>query len=166
MNEEHDFLRRFTQAQPALRRYVLAHVPDFHQAEDVLQEAAVVLWGRRAEFDPARSFEAWAFGIARNKLLSSKRGVAVRREVLTPQLSERVAAKLGELAPQFEQRRGRLRDCVRKLAERARLVVEQRYDQGLSTQAIAESTGDSVNAVRILLCRVRRTLARCLSGAV
>jgi RNA polymerase sigma-70 factor (ECF subfamily) len=166
MIEEHDFLRRFTQAQPALRRYVLAHVPDFHQAEDVLQEAAVVLWDRRAEFDPSRSFEAWAFGVARNKLLHSRRAAAVRREVLTPELSEQVAARLAELAPAFEQRRGRLRDCVRRLAERARAVVELRYDRGLSTEEIAGNTGDSVNAVRILLCRVRRTLARCLSGAV
>lgn len=161
----HDFLRRFTKAQPALRRYVLAHVPDFHQAEDVLQEVAVVLWDRRAEFDPSRSFEAWAFGVARNKLLRSRRDVATRRGVLTPELSERLAAKLSEPGDAPPPGQARLRECIGKLAARAREAVEMKYDRGLSTEAIAESTGSTANAVRILLCRVRRSLARCLSGA-
>ena len=44
------FLRDLTTVQPVLRRYVLAHIPDFHQAEDVLQEVTVVLWKRYGEF--------------------------------------------------------------------------------------------------------------------
>ena len=161
----HDFLRRFTKAQPALRRYVLAHLPDFHQAEDVLQEVAVVLWDRREEFDPSRNFEAWAFGITRNKLLHSRRDVATRRMVLTGEISERLAEKLSSPEARPAPRHGRLKECLGRLAARAREVVEMKYDRDLSAEAIAEVTGSSANAVRILLCRVRRSLARCLSGA-
>ena len=160
----HDFLRRFTLAQPALRRYVLAHVPDFHQAEDVLQEVAVVLWDRIGEYQPDRSFQAWAFGIARNKILHSWRAPSGRM-LLTGELSERFAEKLQEVVPKFDRKRSLLKNCMAKLAERARSVIELRYGDGLSTEKIAETTGGSVNAVRILLCRTRRSLARCLSSA-
>lgn len=161
----HDFLRRFTKAQPALRRYVLAHLPDFHQAEDVLQDVAVVLWDRRQEFDPSRNFEAWAFGVARNKLLNSRRDVATRRRVLTPELSQRLAEKLSSPDAAPPPRQGRLKECLSRLAARAREVVEMKYDRGLSAERIAEATGSTANAIRILLCRIRRSLSRCLSGA-
>lgn len=162
---QHAFLRQFTLAQPALRRYVLAHIPDFHEAEDVLQEIAVVLWDRAGEFEEGRNFQAWAFGIARYKMLHARRSAGRRRTLLSGDLSDRFAAKLQEMGPRYGQNRNRLRDCVKKLADRARTLVELRYDKGRSTQEIAEETGTSVNAVRVLLCRVRRSLARCITGA-
>jgi RNA polymerase sigma-70 factor, ECF subfamily len=39
---------------------------DPHAADDVLQEAAVVAWQKRAEFAPGSSFGAWVGQIARN----------------------------------------------------------------------------------------------------
>ena len=160
----HDFLRRFTLAQRALRRYVLAHVPDFHQAEDVMQEVAVILWDRFEEFQTDRSFEAWAIGIARNKVFHVRRTSGAGRLLLTGELSERFAAKLQNIVPQFDQRRGKLKNCLQKLAERARKTNELRYGEGFSTERIALETGGSVNAVRILLCRTRRSLARCITS--
>ena len=35
-------------------------------AEDLAQEALLVAWRQRASFDPARSLDAWLYGIARN----------------------------------------------------------------------------------------------------
>ena len=38
-------------------------------ARDVLQETLLTLWTKRLEFDVARDFLPWAFGIARLKVL-------------------------------------------------------------------------------------------------
>ena len=39
--DQTEFIRLFTAAQPLLRRYVFSQIPDFHKAEDALQEIAV-----------------------------------------------------------------------------------------------------------------------------
>ncbi len=50
--------------------FVLSIIPDFHQAEDVLQQVAVVLVREFGQFDTSRPFLPWALGIARTWLLS------------------------------------------------------------------------------------------------
>ena len=44
--------------------FVLSIIPDFHQAEDVLQQVAVVLVREFGQFDTSRPFLPWALGIA------------------------------------------------------------------------------------------------------
>jgi RNA polymerase sigma-70 factor len=158
----HQFLKLYTAAQPALRRFVLAHVPDFHEAEDALQRAATVLWDKFAEFEGGGDFTAWAFGVARREVLHSRRSAARSRLVLTDDLSERLGAKLASVAKKLDERRAFLRYCIGKLPEASRHAVEMKYKRGLPTAALAEALGVTANAVRITLCRERRALADCL----
>jgi RNA polymerase sigma factor (sigma-70 family) len=55
---------------PATVEKVLCHLLRFGSsradAEDLAQEALLVAWRERASFDPARSLDAWLYGIARN----------------------------------------------------------------------------------------------------
>lgn len=161
----HEFLRLYTSAQPALRRFVLAHVPDFHEAEDALQRAATVLWDKFAEFDGERSFAAWAFGVARREVLHSKRSAARSRLVLTDDLSERLGTALDSETRKSDVQRAFLDYCLGRLPENTRRAVEMKYRRGLSTAALAAALGVTANAVRINLCRARQLLADCLRRA-
>jgi len=165
MDDRHaDFLRRFTSAQPALRRFVLGHVRDFHRAEDVLQEVAVVLWDRFPEFVAGESFERWAFGVARHKILRSWRDRERDRLVLTDVMADRFAERLCALGPQHDERRMFLKACLEKLPERSRAAVELRYARQSSMAQVAAALGGSINAARLLLCRTRRLLSRCMES--
>lgn len=167
MDERHSrFLKLFTSAQPMLRRFVLAHLPDFHEAEDALQRAALVLWEKFDEFRPGGDFAAWAFGVARNEVLYSRRGAARSRLVLTEDLSELVGANLRASAPAADRRRAFLAQCLAKLPDRSRRAVALRYEQGRTTGAVAAELGATVNAARLLLFKARAALARCLDRAV
>ena len=87
------FLSLYTAAQSALRQFILAHIPDLHEAEDVMQEVAVLLWKKFPEFEPGTSFPKWAIRVAQYEILHARRAHARRRIVLTPKLSDRAAER-------------------------------------------------------------------------
>ena len=66
MNIDERFMRYWTRAQPVVAGYVSSMTPDVHEADDLLQDTAVVLLRKFGEYDPGRSFVAWALGIAKS----------------------------------------------------------------------------------------------------
>src|SRR5205809_484611 len=90
--EQHQrFLRAFTANEPAIRAYVRRLVPARADADDVMQEAAIVLWEKFAEFRDGADFRAWAFGVARFKVLSWLRDKGRDRLVLSEETVELLA---------------------------------------------------------------------------
>ena len=67
------FLRLFTAHEPALRTFVRSLVPLVADANDVMQEVAVVLWQKFGEYESSEDFRRWAFGVARFKVLAWQR---------------------------------------------------------------------------------------------
>jgi RNA polymerase sigma-70 factor (ECF subfamily) len=67
---------QWAQSQPLIAAFISSLVPDFHDANDILQNVAVVTVRKYEQFDPNRSFVAWAIGIAKNEILKyqSKQG--------------------------------------------------------------------------------------------
>src|SRR6476620_2397444 len=59
-----DFVELMTQHQGRLYGYILSLSGDPDAANDVLQEANVVLWKQWSQFRPGSNFTAWAFRIA------------------------------------------------------------------------------------------------------
>jgi RNA polymerase sigma-70 factor (ECF subfamily) len=159
------FLRLFTGAQPALRRFVIAHLPDRREVEDILQEAALVLWRKFDQFEQDRSFTAWALGIARNEILRMRHSGLRKHLVLSDAIAERLALDLETVASEMDQERVHLQNCLKKLPERPRRVVELYYGSGDTAEAIARALGSTVNTIGILLFRTREALARCIRDA-
>jgi len=157
-----DFLRRFTAAQLAVRRFVWSHVPDPQEAEDIVQNTALVLWKKFDQYDPKKHFVTWAFGIARNEVLYARRTSARKPLVLADDVSVRLGERLALLSARLDPRWAFLESCLKKLAEKARGVLEMHYHRRLSTDQIARTLRSSVNAVRLVLFRAREALARCV----
>ena len=59
-----DFVELMTQYQGRLYGYILSLSGDPDAANDVLQEANIVLWKQWNQFEPGTNFKAWAFRIA------------------------------------------------------------------------------------------------------
>ncbi len=64
-----EFVQLLTSHQPDIYLYLRSLVLDPDEASEILQEANLVLWEKRAEFQLGTNFRAWAFQIARYKLL-------------------------------------------------------------------------------------------------
>src|ERR1700738_4102637 len=63
------FLRLFLQNEPRLFAYILTLLPRRADADDVLQEASMVMWDKFDEGQPPRDFVAWGCRIAYFKVL-------------------------------------------------------------------------------------------------
>ncbi|MCH9685928.1 MAG: RNA polymerase sigma factor [Deltaproteobacteria bacterium] len=75
------FARRFRSCAPTLWCVAAAVVGDREQAQDVLQEAAMIALGKVDGFEPGTNFRAWLAQIVRYVALNHRRRLARRREL-------------------------------------------------------------------------------------
>jgi RNA polymerase sigma-70 factor (ECF subfamily) len=160
-----DFIELYALAHPALRRFIFAHVPDYHEAEDALQSVSAVLWKKFDEYEKGTSFTSWAIQCARYEIYTVRRRHARSRVVLTPELSEKVAERLEpfDLASEDERQRA-LDHCLAQVAEEGRSLVVARYREGKRHAEIAKDTGKKESHVRTQLCRIRAALRKCIAS--
>lgn len=154
----------FVQHQPALRGFILSLLPDLSAAQDVLQETFLTVTRRAPDFRAGTNFRAWAFTIARYKVLEAAR--QRRRET---ELSEEVLDALAAEAPEATAPEGllfALRACLDRLAPRAQAVVRLRYHEERAPGEIADQLRWQVGAVHVALARARAALRDCVRRRV
>ena len=158
-NEE--FLRVHMPHQRSVFAYILAVLPNFHEAEDVYQEVTIALWKNFERYDGSRPYLPWAFGIARRRVASHFRK-KVRHEVCLPfDVIAAIALTIEEEEEGLARERAALRECLEKLAVKHREVIRERYEKGLSLKKLAELLDRSVEATNMLLCRIWQKLLEC-----
>lgn len=157
------FVQLMTEHQGRLYAYVLSLLGDPDQANDVVQEANLVLWRNAAEFQIGSNFRAWAFRIAHFQVMAHRQRQLRDRLVFDDELLAVLDPAAKAVDETYEERQERLTVCLEKLPEAQRDLLRQRYADGLSLQAIAESVRRTANAVAQTLFRVRRTLIECVT---
>lgn len=162
---EHDqerFMRLWTIAQPLVANYVHALIRDHAAAQDVLQETALVIFRRFAEYDEERSFAAWAVGIARYRVLGLRRDLLRSPVVFDDEVLSAFTRTWVEIAPHESDRAGILGQCLERLGTHARNLVQLRYFEDLNATEIARRLGMGAGAVRVALQRIREQLRACV----
>lgn len=147
----------------AIKGFIHALLRDHSLVEDVLQETFLVVSAKAGSFRPGSNFVAWACTIARFKVLETIR----RRARLECSLSAEVVEALAVQATPEEGRDTALKhleSCLRELGGSARRVIDLRYFQARSPEAIAELLSMTVESVYVALSRSRRTLRMCIAG--
>lgn len=156
------FLKLFVPLQLSLRRFVTAHIPGFHQAEDTFQQVALVLWKEFGNYDASRPFAPWAYGVAWNVVLKARRTAARDRHVFQDDVAEKITERLVADADDLDARQGSLQHCLENVSAENRSLLEMKYTQRKPINEIAAAIGRTPNAVRLVLFRVRTALAHCL----
>ncbi len=156
------FLRSFAAAEPAIRAYVRRLVPSRADADDVMQEVAVVLWEKFGQFRAEGDFRAWAFGIARYAVLGWLRDKGRDRLVLAEDVVELIADEAVQEEPRLEQQRAALEDCMGKVAPDQRDLLLQAYQPQVRIQDVADGSGRTVAGFYQWLHRMRRLLLDCV----
>ena len=108
--------RLWTESQPVVAAFILSLVPNFHQAEDILQQVAVLLVREFEKYDQQRPFLPWVLGIARNVALKERRQTARSLEKLVGDaLIDQVQAAFEQNDDSWRGVRVALRKCLREL---------------------------------------------------
>ena len=122
----------------SVRRYIFGICGDWHEAEDIAQEALLKAWDKRASFDGRADAKTWIFTIARNHWLDRLR--SRRRRPREEPMNEQYQATIS--APPLTVHRGELVAAVAgaldKLPAEQREVLAMRESEGLTFARIAE----------------------------
>lgn len=165
--EQHQrFLRALTAHEPAVRAFIRRLVPSRSDADDVMQEVALVLWEKFSEFRPEADFRAWAYGIARFKVLAWLRDKGRDRLVLSEEVVEMMAEETTQDDSRLHQQRQALELCSQKLAPDQRELLMLAYQPEARIQQVAETSGRSVPGFYQWLHRIRRLLLDCIQREI
>jgi RNA polymerase sigma-70 factor (ECF subfamily) len=153
----------WTASQRVVAAFIRTLVPDFSEADDILQRVAVVLVRKFAEYDGSRPFAAWAIGIAKWEVLAYRRERAMDRHVFFNEgLIDRIADSYRQISQERSPKREMLAKCFDRLDTRAREAIDLRYAKNLPTLEIAREMAMTDSAVRKLLSRARSALRDCV----
>ncbi|NJN05330.1 MAG: sigma-70 family RNA polymerase sigma factor [Rhodobacteraceae bacterium] len=153
----------------ALLAYAYGSLGDHAQAEDVVQNAFLVVMDKYTEFCPGTSMLAWCRSIVRLKVFEALRE---RNRLVTTEdtlLHEAIefafedAQKLEQAAVRAE-RLEKLRACIGQLSPRLRALLEASLQPQASYGQIGRAMGMAVEAVRKGLYRIRQSLRECVAA--
>lgn len=160
-----EFIRLFLESERELLRYVMVLVPNATDARDVLQEAAVALWEKIDQYDPAKPFVPWACRFALNEARMFLRTQA-RRNRLADDVVDLLEAQRIEAADRLDRRREFLRECLGELPARQAEVVRAHYFEELSVPELSARFGRSVEAIYKSIQRTRKMLQECIERKI
>jgi RNA polymerase sigma-70 factor (ECF subfamily) len=160
------FLRLYTIHEATIRAYVRRLLPARGDADDVMQEVALVLWTKYATFRPEGDFRSWAFGIARYEVLAWLRDRKRDRLVLDTEVAEKLADEALEDLSNFEQRRVALTNCLDKLSPGHRSLLLESYTNDCKIHEVAVASGRTTAGFYQWLHRMRRLLLDCVQQQV
>ena len=161
-----EFIKLFTKYQRRVFLFILSQVPNPVDAEEIHQEANVIIWRKFDRFELGTNFLAWACQIASYEVLKYRERQRRDRHLFSDEFVRQVASDAIEQADDLEQRRQHLAVCLSKLRNEDRELIQQRYSVGESGKSVAELIGRPINSVYQSLSRIRRTLLECVNRQI
>ena len=144
-----------------LRAYYGRRCPPGLDAEDLVQETLIAVHTRRATYDAGQPFTAWAYAIARYKLID-----ALRRSRLHLRAPAEEADAL--FVPAGADAAMAARDLERVMAElpeRTRELIRETKIEGLTTREAAQKHGMTESAVKVAIHRGLKALGGKYGGS-
>ena len=163
--ENEAFARLFMQNQHALLRFIRIMAPQLADAEDILQETAVALWQKAADYNPDLPFLPWAMQFARNKVYQHRRKNH-NWLVLDNDVIETLMQEHEHVAPELESRRVFLASCLKKLPKQSARLLELRYFDRMQVPEIGVELKISVSTLYKIFYRIRAELMKCVSRSM
>jgi RNA polymerase sigma-70 factor (ECF subfamily) len=141
---QQDFVRLLVEHERSLEGFVLALVPNWAVAEDIIQETKLRLWAQFDKFDPKQDFGAWARTIAHYQVLTYRKSCKRSRELLFgEEFLQSVASEESLYQEQISMRQRFLPACVEKLSEKGRNLLRLVYSGKKTIRQIAQELGRS-----------------------
>jgi RNA polymerase sigma-70 factor, ECF subfamily len=156
------FVQLFARCEPGLRAFVRPLVPTWDDAEEVIQQACVVLWRKYGDFEQGTDFLKWACTVAGYEVLKYQRSKARDRHQFSEALLAVLVEEGTEESAERDRERAALEDCIERLPPRQRELIRRCYGGGTTIKQVAESLGRSATGVYKALNRIRQALLECI----
>lgn len=146
-----------------LRAFIAMKLPVPHLIDEIAHETFVFSHRRIMDFRAGTDFGKWlraiAFNLIRKETLRHQRLSKNREKFLEHHLVQESVR--GDFSPELPLALA-LEECLAKLPEQQRHLLERKYTLAESSREIANAFGQSEAWVRTTLCRVRTALRHCI----
>lgn len=160
---------------PAVYRLALEITRNHHEAEDIVQETFLKVYGNLRQYSPDKArFKTWLFTIARNQSINVFRSLKRKTARLFFEYDfaeQAVEPGAGYASPENRnaeqmlsqrQETARIQGALGKLPERQRTALLLKSQEELSYDEIASVMKTSVSSVESLIFRARKRLLELL----
>lgn len=165
---ETPIIQQYLQLRSGFMGYLYAITRDAELAEEIYQNAAVVILEKAEQQETIRNFHAWAKEVVRRQALHAIHAREVssqKTRTVSPELLDVVSDTFLNDAsdPSTAPDEGKaLKQCLDGLTEDKRELVALRYEGGRSFEEISSQIGSTPNAVQRSLSRIRKKLHDCV----
>lgn len=160
------FIVQLASIERSLALYVMTLVPRPEDAEDILQQSKLVMWRSFDQFQPGTNFGAWARKVAFHQVLTYRKRQKKNQLQVSDEFLEIIASEVEGNDDALELQRQLLTQCMAKLDDEHRHILNLRYHEGAEIDAIASRTQKTEGAVYRLLSRIRKNLHECVTRSL
>ena len=147
--------------------YVYAIVRSYPDAEDVVQQASMVLWKKFGDYQPDTDFFPWACSVARLEAMHLLRRQRRYRAHFSEAFQQRLAAAMAFIpAETVNARVIALEDCVKNLPENQRGLLKECFSEAKTVATVAQEAGRTPHSVYSSLRNIRNKLLECVDQSV
>jgi RNA polymerase sigma-70 factor, ECF subfamily len=161
-NRQQLFTEHFVSCDRRLFGFVIALLPNFHEAEEAYQETCMRVWAKWDEYDSSRDFLTWACGFAKNVVRELRQKKPHAQSLLSEQAMERIAEIRFRQDVVSNASQSRLTDCLQELSPENRHLIARHYAGEESMRVIAEELQMTSIALYKRMSRIRHLLFECL----
>jgi RNA polymerase sigma-70 factor (ECF subfamily) len=157
-----EFIRLLTSHEVRLRAFAFSLIPHWADAEEVLQDAHLVMWKKFDQFTLGTSFYSWACRIIHLTAKDFRKRSGRSKIVFCDEFLDHVAAQSVTLEDTLVERERLLTGCIEKLKAKHQQMLHLRYQQAQTVEQVATAQGSTVKAIYQALSRVHRMLHDCV----
>lgn len=151
--------------QSQLLGYILASLGNYNDSLDLVQRTNLTLCKKADQYRTDLPFLPWAFGVARFEILGFLRERNRQKVVFHSDVVELMSKEVVQSDAEVDQWHDRqiaLHECLDSLNDRNRRIFLLRYAENLSLAKTAESQNKTVDSIKSLMLRIRRSLRECI----
>jgi RNA polymerase sigma-70 factor, ECF subfamily len=156
------FMRLLVSHQPKIYAAIRALGLSRHDAEDVLQNTATVLWRRFDDFREGTRFDHWACQTARLQTLNFRQKRHHEIALLDQQTMQLLVADAEQNQDCLSSIHEHLDDCLERLVDSERSMLDERFIGGRTNAEIGSLLRKSEATISRGLSRVYNKLLACI----
>lgn len=151
-----------TASHDRLLGYLLSLLGRWHDAQDVLQRASLLMWQKFGSFAPGTDFMAWASTICFYEAKTFQRTASRSTAHFNDEMLSLLAAERLEDIGAQERRMAALESCLQTLREEDLRLLRVSCSGHGDIAALAERSGRPRSTLYNKLSHLRRLLAECV----
>lgn len=160
------FLSLLMSNQRRISAYIFSLVPNFNDADDIMQETITVMWRKFDHFEVGTDFAGWGLKVAYYCILDFRKKKDKDKVVFSDQLFEQISEVAKDKQIDTDERIKHLRRCIEKLKSEDQRFLKARYELNTGAKSLALQLDRSIQYVYKHLSRIHHILNLCVKRAV